>query len=228
MLRLLAPAMPVSSGRTVTVRARLDELPDIGAWGSWEWDDGQRDDARLKGSDLMLPRRAHRYSDPGVYRVQVAVRGADGPEPQLAVRYVTVRRDGQIAASGWVRDAASATAIPFGFLVTAPFDGQGETVILRCLIDGEEVLGTELGWLFSGDPGSLHFGGAARVGDRLGTHSFRVDVHESARPSGRIGQRMVITLYRPGGVPGRDSPLRRVSGPIRPGRADVRGLAATT
>lgn len=228
MLRLLAPAVPVSNGRSVTVRARLDEAPDIGAWGSWDWDDGQRDDARLTGGDLLLPPRAHRYGAPGVYRVQVAVHGEDGPDPQLAIRYVTVRRDSQIAASGWIRDAASATAVPFGFLLTAPYAGRGGTVTLRCLIDGEDVLATDLGWLFSGELGSLHFGGTARVGDRLGRHSFRVDVHESAAPSGRIGQRMIITLYRPGGVPGRDSPLRRVSGPIRPGRADVRGFAATT
>jgi hypothetical protein len=225
MLRLLAPAVPVSSGRTVTVRARLDEMPGTGAWGSWDWDDGQRDDARLTGRDLVLPRRAHRYSAPGVYRVKVAVGEADAPDPQLAIRYVTVRRDADIAASGWIRDAASATAVPFGFLVTTSVDGQGETVILRCLIDGDEVLGGDLGWLFSGEPGSLHFGGTARVGDRSGEHPFRVDIRESPGQSGRTGQHMVVSLYHPGSVPGRDSPLRRVSGPIRPGRADVRGYA---
>lgn len=225
MLRLLAPAVPVSTGRSVVVRARLDEVPGAGAWGSWDWDDGQRDDAQLTGRDLARPRRAHRYSSPGVYRVRVEMGEQDSLEPELAIRYVTVRRDTQIAASGWIRDVASATAVPFGFLISQSIEDRGETVILRCLVDGEEVLGGNLGWLFSAEPGSLHFGGTARVGDRSGDHPFRVDVRESAGPSGRIGQQMVVSLYQPRGVPGRDSPLRRVSGPIRPGRADVRGFA---
>lgn len=225
MLRMLAPAVPVSSGRSVTVHARLDQVPGVSAWSRWDWDDGQRDDAQLTGRDLARPRRTHRYSAPGVYRVKVAVGEADAPDPQLAIRYVTVRRDAQIAASGWIRDAASATAVPFGFLITTSRDGQGETVILRCVIDDEDVLGGDLGWLFSDEPGSLHFGGTARLGDRPGAHPFRVDIQESAGQSGRIGQQMVVSLYHPGGVPGRDSPLRRVSGPIRPGRADMRGFA---
>lgn len=226
MLRLLAPAVPVSTGRSVTVRARFDSPPGADAWGSWDWDDGQREDAQLTGPDLARPRRAHRYSAPGVYRVRVAIGEADAPDPQRAIRYATVRHDLQIAASGWIRDVASATAIPFGFLITPSPDGHRATGILRCLIAGEEILGNDLTWLFAGEPGSLHFGGTARVGDRSGEYPFRVDIRASAGPTGRIGQQMVVSLYQPGGVPGRDSPLRRVSGPVRPGRADIPTPAA--
>ncbi|MDQ2688852.1 MAG: hypothetical protein M3Y29_01070, partial [Chloroflexota bacterium] len=74
------------------------------------------------------------------------------------------------------------------------------------------------------EPGSVHFGGTAAFGDGPGRHAFRVDVH--AQPGNRPRQQLTMSLYAPGAVPGRDSPVHRVSGPIRPGRVDLAALPA--
>ena len=149
----------------------------------------------------------------------------EAPSAQDGVRYITVRRRGQFAASGWIRDQ-SGPPVPFGFLITPATGAEPDLVVLRCLIDGGEVLADGPTWLFVGDPRSLHFGGVAGFGTSADDHPYRVDVLPGRGSGGRIEQHVTISIYAPGTVPGRDGPLHRISGSIRPGVIDLRPARA--
>lgn len=216
-LRLLAPAGPVNSGRLATVHARYRASPSSLST-RWEWDDGAVEHAELEIGDART-RRSHRYAGPGVYRVTVRI-GPRGDEPSQ-VRYVTVRTDVQAAASGWIRDASSATPIPFGFLITPADEDRDGTILLRCALGVEEMRATELIWLFVTDPGSLHFGGIASIGSSDARHPFRVDAGSTVSGARHPTQRLTMSIYAAGAVPGHHSPLHRLSGPVRPGRIEL-------
>lgn len=223
-LRLLAPAAPVNTGHMVTVRASFRSPPSAKVRTTWDWDDGLLEEAELAGADPLHTHRAHLYGAPGVYRVRVAFGTKREQSDDQSVRYVTVRRDDQVGASGWVRDADTSNRVPFGFLVTPAGESGEGMLILRYLIASEEVVANRLTWLFADEHNSLHFGGQATIGERIGDHPFRVDVRAASTPTTRIGQQLAISLYAPGSLPGRDSPLHRISGPIRPGRVDLGGF----
>lgn len=218
-LRLLAPADPVADGRLAAVRASFrSALANVLA--TWEWEDGARDETEIGAAALVHARRTHRYAGSGVYRVGVRLGDAGDA---VATRYVAVRVDGQIAGSGWVRDPSAPGPVPFGFLVTPAHDGGDDAIELRCLLGSEELRATGVSWLFVAQAGSLHFGGSATIGERDGSHPFRVDVHGMHTARGR--QQLSMSVYPPGTVPGRDSPLHRIAGPIRPGRVDPGSFA---
>ena len=73
----------------------------------------------------------------------------------------------------------------------------------------------------AGDDGALHFGGEAASGIGGDPHPYRVDVGIASGAAGRSNQQMTISVYAPGSVPGRDAPIQRISGPIRPGGVDA-------
>ena len=220
-LRLLAPAGPVESGRLAIVRARYWAGP-ASLSTSWEWDDGAVEHADLDTGDART-RRSHRYAGPGVYRVQVRV-GPRDAEPGY-VRYVTVRTGLQTAASGWIRDASSAAPVPFGFLITPASADRDGVIVLRCALGVDEMRASDLVWLFVAEPGSLHFGGTASVGPNDARHPFRVDVRSTASRARHPTQQLTMSVYAAGAVPGHDSPLHRLSGPVRPGRVEFGPLA---
>lgn len=220
-LRLLAPAGPVESGRLAIVRARYRSGADSLST-RWEWDDGAVEHADLDIGDVRT-RRSHRYAGPGVYRVQVRV-GPRDHEPGH-IRYVTVRTDLQAAASGWIRDASSPAPVPFGFLITPAAENREGAILLRCALGVDEMRATDLIWLFVAEPGSLHFGGTASVGSSDARHPFRVDVRSAASGARHPAQQLTMSVYAAGAVPGHDSPLHRLSGPVRPGRVELGPLA---
>lgn len=216
-VQLLAPAAPVSFGYSAVVRARV---PASGRalTTEWHWDDGQQDRALLRPA-VAYARCAHRYAQPGVYRVRVVVTPPGGAQEGSA-RYVTIRRPDQLAASGWVRDESSGTPVPFGFLITPRVDAAADAVV-RCLLALGELRAGALDWVMGDGSASLHFGGSASLGDVVGPFRFRIDVSATTPPNGLSKQHLALSVYPPHGIPGRDSPLVRVSGPIRPGRADA-------
>lgn len=220
-IRFLAPAGPVLDGRLAVVRARRARLAPASPMIRWDWDDGVREEATGDPAGAHPARGVHRYATPGVYLVRIEMEGAqdEARAPVAAARYVTVRAAGQVGASGWVRDESTRSGIPFGFLVHA--GALGETgVTFRCLLEGREMEATSLGWLMTDPPVAMHFGGGGRMRPNGGPFRFRVDVRAiDGQPAGR--QHLTLTLYAALGVPGRDSPILRVAGPIRPGRADV-------
>lgn len=210
-IRFLAPAGPVTEGHAAVVRANARLAP-----ARWDWDDGHLEEtsADALGGDRPM-RRTHRYAHPGVYLVRVLVDGAT----DWAARYVTVRARHQLGACGWVRDEGSRARIPFGFLLTP---GAGEhSVIFRCLLADGEFEAVTRTWAIADAPNAIHFGGQGRLRDGGGRRRFRVDLRNEERAD-RGAQRLTLTLYSLRGVPGRDSPRLRITGTIRPGRADVR------
>lgn len=221
-LRLLAPARPVTSGRPVTVRASLRPRTAAPIRATWDWEDGENDMDELPGGKLVYARHSHRYASPGVYRVLVRIDGAPALPTQGSVRFVTVRRTGQVGASGWVRDDDARVRVPFGFLITRGTTPEDHGLELRYLLGDTEVRSGQLGWLFADGPDALHFGGSASYGGGPPLHPFRVDVHAIPASRGRVGQQVAINLYAPDGVPGRDSPMHRISGAVRPGRVELR------
>lgn len=220
-IHFLAPGAPVLEGRLAVVRARRARSAAASPAARWDWDDGVREEATDDFTSERPARRVHRYAAPGVYRVRLEMGGSrpDAREPATTARYVTVRAPGQAGASGWVRDELTGSRIPFGFLVHA--GAQGETgVTFRCLLDGGEIEATSLGWLMTDPPASMHFGGEGRMSPESVPFRYRVDVRALDDHTG-TGQHLTLTLYAWLGVPGRDSPILRFAGPIRPGRADV-------
>jgi hypothetical protein len=212
-IRLLAPAGPIVDGRLVTVSARV-RVPDAGGLATWRWDDGAHDDEPVASGTFIRASRTHRYAAPGVYRVRVQV----GDEGEAAEeRYVTVARPGQVAASGWVRDVERAERIAFGFLITPGVDGSADAIYLRALLGDVELFSNHMDWLMTSQPGSLHFGGVASLGGATHDHTYRVDVLRVAAARGRSAQRMTMSVYAPGAVPGHDSPTHRATGIVRPG-----------
>jgi hypothetical protein len=210
-IRLLAPAGPIFSGRLATVSVRL-RAPEAGALATWRWDDGGHDQERVDPGTVVRARRTHRYESPGVYRVRVQVGDGDQGED----RYVTVGRADQVAASGWVRDAERGERIAFGFLITPADGGRPDALQLRAMLPGAELATSHIEWLMTSQPGSLHFGGLARL-DGSADHPYRVDVLRVSAASGRGAQRLTMSVYAPGAVPGHDSPVYRATGVVRPG-----------
>lgn len=222
-IQFLAPGAPVLEGRLAVVRARRHGASSVVSYARWDWDDGVCEEAAGDFATGHLARRVHRYQAPGVYRVRLAMDGVapGGRGSESAVRFVTVRARGQVGANGWVRDEVTGVRIPFGFLVHA--DRTGETgVTLRCLLDAGEMEGTALHWFMADPSESLHFGGDGRLGPHDAPIRYRVDVRGPGAGTG-IGQHLTLTLYSPSDVPGRDSPMLRIAGRIRPGRADAIG-----
>lgn len=221
-VRLLAPADPVRRGRLVTVNASVRADPPREGTASWEWDDGERDEAALPPVTAQRTSRTHRYAKAGVYRVIVRV----GPLiDEAIVRYVSVARPDQAAGSGWVSDRALRRPVPFGFLLTPGGEGAADALVLRCAMPAGELRSTDLTWLLVSGDGSLHFGGNADVVGRDGIHPFRVDAH-GPLGRGRSRQQLAISMYAPRDVPGRDSPIERVAGAIRPGRVELGPLTS--
>ena len=213
-IRLLAPAGPVFSGRLATVSARL-RVADHGALATWRWDDGAQDHQPIASGGFVRTRRSHRYAAAGVYRVRVEL--GDSREDG-ADRFVTVADPRQVAASGWVRDVERGERVAFGFLIV-PGGGPGRPhqLQLRALLGATELVTSNIEWLLTSQPGSLHFGGLASIGDSAADHPYRCDVLRVATTIGRDAQRLTLSVYEPGAVPGRDSPMHRVSGVVRPG-----------
>jgi hypothetical protein len=208
-IRLLAPADPVPVGRSVLVRARC-EPPAARLW--WEWDDGGTDLVEF-GGGAGRPQRAHQYAARGVYRVRV--REAPEALPDDEIRFVAVRASGELAGSGWISGAGTRT--PFAFLLAPPDDEGVSRADVRCLVEGVELHGHGPAWQLAVGPGELHFGGTARLGDGDDLHPYRVDLRVDE--TNRRTQLLTLTAYAPGGRPGWDSPLVRLAGRIRPGRA---------
>ena len=214
--RLLAPAGPVRPGRLATVRASLGS--NVAEGLTWDWDDGHRDEGADTAAGVRRARRTHRYALAGVYRVRVNVGDLID---QALVRYVAVAQPGQVAGSGWVNDPEQRDGVPFGLLLTPRVEGAAEALVFRSLMPAGEVTSTELTWLIVGGPASLHFGGQAAVDGRCGIHPFRVDLHGGVAPGRRARQELAISLYAPSDVPGRDSPIERITGLVRPGLIDI-------
>ena len=212
-IRLLAPAGPVFSGRLATVSVRL-RAPEAGAIATWRWEDGGHDQERVDPGTVVRARRTHRYDAPGVYRVRVQVGDGDHASED---RYVTVARTDQVAASGWVRDAERGERIAFGFLITPGDGGRVDALQLRALLPRPELSTSHIEWLMTSQPGSLHFGGLARLGDSALDHPYRVDVIRVSAARGRSAQRLTMSVYAHGAVPGHDSPVYRATGVVRPG-----------
>jgi hypothetical protein len=211
-IRLLAPAGPVFSGRLAIVSVRL-RAPEAGALATWRWDDGGHDQERVDPGSVVRARRTHRYDSPGVYRVRVQV----GDEDEAEDRYVTIARTDQVAASGWVRDVERGERIAFGFLITPGSAAAPDAINLRALLGGVELSTNHIAWLMTSQPGSLHFGGLASLGAAAPDHPYRVDVLRVAAARERIAQRMTMSVYALGAVPGHDSPMHRATGIVRPG-----------
>jgi len=217
---MLGPARPVASGRSTTIRASVRTTPARIVRTRWEWDDGEYDLGDHAWAAVVHARIAHRYANPGVYRVRLMAGLDNAPPAEDGVRYITVRHRGQFAASGWIRDQ-SGPPVPFGFLITPATAADPDFVVLRCIISEEEMLAHGLTWLFAGDPRSLHFGGVAGFGTSAEDHPYRVDVLAGSVSGGRLEQHVTISVYAPGAVPGRDGPLHRISGSVRPGVIDL-------
>lgn len=218
-VRLLAPASPVSLGWPATVRAHC--APPA-ARLRWEWDDGSSDLVELGRHEAGYPRRAHRYAGTGVYRVVVRVPDPPG-DPDLDVRYVAVRRRGQVAGSGWI--VARGTRVPFAFLVSRDAQTGIDRVAFRATIAAGELVADGPAWHLGGGSGELHFGGSAHLGGASELQPYRVDIRPDEHAA--RGQQMTISLYAIGGQPGRDSPIERLSGRIRPGRAVISAIAVS-
>lgn len=220
---MLGPAAPIGSSRLASVRASLRLQPGSPICTTWEWDDGQVERAQLEWQALVHAHRAHRYVAPGVYRVQLRVDVSRPRHRESAARYVVVVGSDQWAASGWIR-VPDGAPVPFGFLVTPTAAGRAGQVLLRCQLEGAELVSGDLAWLLAGDASTLHFGGNASIAGQA-IHPFRLDATAAGRE--RAGQQHVaLSIYAPGGVPGRDAPVRRLSGPVRPGRIVLRGMVA--
>lgn len=220
-IHFLAPGAPILEGRLAVVRFRRDHAAPAPPAARWDWDDGVNEEATSDFTTERPSRRVHRYAAPGVYCVRLEMEGSrsDAREPAIAARFVTVRAAGQVGASGWIRDELSGTRIPFGFLMHGGDHGEAG-VTFRCLVDGREMEAISLGWLMTDPPASLHFGGGGRMGPGGVPYRYRVDVRAPGVEA-RTGQHLTLTLYSSRGVPGRDSPILRIAGPIRPGRVDV-------
>lgn len=221
-LSLLAPAVPVGLGRAAAVRFSLRDLSEVSPAprrASWDWGDGSTDSTELQRTRLVHAGMAHRYQAPGVYRVRVRVEGGPGG-PASGLRYVTVRQERRdTAGCGWVAPATG-PSVPFGFVLVVPTESAAGHLMLRYQTDAFEVVAARLDWVIAGQNGALHFGGSAQVTGRRGVHSFRADVTQPDSATWRQ-HHLALSLYAPGGSPGRDSPLHRVSGVVRPGRLDL-------
>ncbi len=213
--------MADSRPSSIVASLRLPPRPRVAT--VWEWDDGVFERVEEPWAAIVRARRTHRYAEPGVYLVRLHVDGEEATGGGSASRYAVVRAPGQIAASGWIRDPPRG-AVPFGYLIT-PADPLG-SLVLRCALPAGELVASELAWLVVGDPPALHFGGSARLGSGAERYPFRVDA--ALEPSGSgIGRRHVaITVYPPDSVPGRDAPIARVAGPVRPGGVDLAVITA--
>jgi hypothetical protein len=219
VIRMLGPAGPVTQHRRASFGASVRQAPPDDIRTVWDWGDGQLERVRQRWARVARVRRAHRYDSGGLYRL--VVKGSLGAAPDASgTRYVAVRRQDQLAASGWIRDP-SVPPVPFGFVISPPVGGTDGSIELRCLFGDDELVARDLGWLMMGDGEALHFGGGATLAGTQGMR-FRVDVGRERPEDARSASQVTISVYAAGTTPGRDAPVRRVSGPLRPGRVVLR------
>lgn len=226
-MRLLAPARPVEVGKLATVRfsVRDDRDADHPSWSAgWDWGDGTVDITRLGagtsvgGGGRVQVRGQHAYRAPGVYTVRIGLTDGSG-KPTYGYRYVTVRREPhEIAGCGWITPAKG-DRTPFGFLLGVPASSNAGYLMLRYRTAEFDVEALKLGWVMHESSEALHFGGVARVSGHRGEHQFRADT-AGGSSGARRRRRLSFSLYAPGDIAGRDSPLHRVSGVVWPGRIE--------
>ncbi|HEX2765128.1 MAG TPA: PKD domain-containing protein [Candidatus Limnocylindria bacterium] len=220
-VRMLAPAGPIGATRAPSVGASLRLPPRDWLRASWEWDDGSVEPVAAPWASIVRMRTVHRYARPGVYRVRLRVEGDGGWSSEMGERYVVVSGPGQLAASGWIRDPVH-RAVPVGLLLTPSDGARLGSALLRCLVPDGELVASDLAWMVAPDPGSVHFGGHARLGTEASSdRPYRVDVALAAREHRGARPHLTVSVYAAGRRPGSDAPEIRVSGDLRPGGIDL-------